>query len=98
MDKISIYLLILLLVLSVLGIMISIFALIKNEVTYRRHRTIAMAIYEYELYCLDHDLQVKVTYNDMESYDDTFKRFWDFGLTRILPKEKFDIIKWFIET
>ena len=54
------------------------------------------AIKEYHLYCIKHNLERKVDYSDMETYDDTFKRFWDFGFTRILPEEKFDVVKWYI--
>jgi hypothetical protein len=38
----------------------------------------------------------KVNYDDMESYDETLFRLFDFGYKNILPKEKYDIIKPYI--
>lgn len=33
----------------------------------------------------------------MESYDSTFRRFWDWGYTKILPPNYFKLIEPFIE-
>lgn len=38
-----------------------------------------------------------VDYDDMENYVVTLWRLWDWGYTRILPKDKFEIIKPYIE-
>ena len=37
-----------------------------------------------------------VSYDDMESDNKTLLRLWDWGYTRILPPEKFELIKPFI--
>lgn len=54
---------------------------------------ITNAIYEYKLDTILHSESILVNYDDMEPYESTIKRFWDFGYKRILPKEKFKIIK-----
>jgi hypothetical protein len=35
----------------------------------------------------------EVEFADMETYDKTYKRFWDWGYKRILPPDKYEIIK-----
>lgn len=71
--------------------------LIKNYVTYNQHTKISNAIFAYNMYliingdyCIGNN---SVNYDDMESYESTLFRLWDWGCTRILPKEKFEIIK-----
>lgn len=67
----------------------------KNEVTGDCRITIVKAIGAYRI---DHlDEVTLVDYGDMESYNDTLFRFWDWGYTRILPKDKYEIIKPYIE-
>lgn len=95
----------------VLALLIGVLALIKNEVTFGNMMLIDSAIYlyridlgkkAYEEACetgksFDECYKPEVDYDDEESYDDTFKRWWDWGYTRILPPEKFEIIKPYIE-
>lgn len=73
---------------------------IKNEVTCRNHLIICNAIYEYRVYLIRNGMynpnNEGVTLNDMEDYNVTLKRFWDWGYKRILPPEKFELIKPFI--
>ena len=38
-----------------------------------------------------------VDYDDMEEFDKTEKRVFDWGCKNILPKEKFELIKPFLE-
>lgn len=38
----------------------------------------------------------EVSPSDMETYDSTLWRLWDWGYTRILPKEKFELVKPYI--
>ena len=80
---------------------IAVIGLIKNEFTYRNHMKICDAIFAYNMYLIeegryDPSNQV-VTFDDMEDYDVTQRRFWDWGYTRILPPEKFELIKGFIK-
>lgn len=77
---------------------LSILAIIKNDVTYRHHKMICNAIYAYNMrMILDGRLgEIQVDYDDMESYHETFLRFWDWGPARILSPEKYEIIKPYI--
>lgn len=76
-------------------------ALAKNEVTYRNRIIILEAIQRYHAHLFKEGLfgqaDLMVTHMDMEYYGDTLKRFWDWGYTRILPPEKFELIKPYIE-
>lgn len=64
--------------------------LVKNEITCKQRLKIVNAICRYG----DKDV---VSYDDMESYDDTLWRLWDRGYTRILPKEKYALIRHLVE-
>lgn len=77
---------------------------IKNNIALSNQTKISNAIYEYrkhllELGILPDDVpkDQAVDYDDMESIDSTIFRFWDFGCTRILPKEKYELVKPFIK-
>lgn len=69
----------------------------KNDNTYTMHMKILYAILNYKLRCINNKETAKVDYGDMESYNRTLYRLWDWGYTHILPKEKFEIIKPYIE-
>lgn len=76
-------------------IAVDIFFLIKNDNTYKNHVIIVDAIYEY---CIEKNVDFALFYNMyMEDYDDTLNRFWDWGYTRILPPEQFELIKPYIK-
>ena len=79
-----------------LVVSILIFVLIKNSNTYKNRKIILNAIYQYKVDCAIKNISFNVDYNDMESYNMTIFRFWDFGYKNILPKEKFEIIKKYI--
>lgn len=85
-------------VLSVLFVLLGLFilALIKNEVTYRDHIKITDAICRYQLKCIEMGWVRLVNFDDMESYDDTLTRWWDWGYTRILPPHLYAIIEPYI--
>ena len=73
---------------------------VKNARTFTMHRKLGDAIYRYHIACvMDGDFEAvhKVDYHDMESYEATLFRLWDWGYSRILPKDKLEIIKPFIE-
>lgn len=46
--------------------------------------------------CAYEEFEWTVDWSDMESYDKTLWRLWDWGYKRILPKEKFEFIKDYI--
>ena len=82
--------------LCVLVFGVSIFFITKNEVTYKHHNMLDKAILRYKLECICNQTKYLVDHDDMENYAITLHRFWDWGYTRILPKEKFEIIKAYI--
>lgn len=75
-------------------------ALFKNSITLRNQEKVLHAIKEYRIECIknhQYDDMDCVKYGDMETYMTTFWRLWDWGYTRILPKDKFEIIKPYIK-
>lgn len=76
-------------------------SIIKVEVTYRNQMIIAKAIYDYSIRLIKEghydSSTFPVKYEDMEDFEVTFKRFWDWGYTRILSPEKFELIKPYIK-
>ena len=77
---------------------------IKNDVTFRNQTVISTAVHLYRLQTI-HDpvarldplgIRFEVDYDDIEDYDKTLFRLWDWGYTRILPPEKYEIIKPYI--
>lgn len=74
-----------------------IFMLIKNENTFRCQMLITEAIGLYQRDKIaKHEFDYDVEFYDEEPYDKTLWRLWDWGYTRILPPEKFEIIKPYI--
>ena len=69
----------------------------KNENTFNNHCMILNAIYMYRTDCIRKWIELSVDYDDKENYIKTVFRFWDWGYTRILPKDKFEIIKPYIK-
>ena len=83
--------------LAVLGILFSVVMLIKNYVTYKNRSIIEIAIFQYRIDMIDNNKAAEVDYDDMESYDKTLWRIYDWGLTNILPVDKIKIIKPYID-
>lgn len=85
-------------VVSLLG---SLFLLLRTEVASRNRIIILDAISEYIMDEIRKDridvLDVDKIHNSIEEYDSTVNRWWDFGYTRILPKEYFELVKPFIK-
>ena len=78
-------------------LLLAIIVLIKNEVTYCQQMRLAKAIKEYQNMCREYGKISDVDYDDMENYECTLFRLWDWGYTRILPKDKLEIIKPYIK-
>lgn len=97
-ENIVIGLLISILIMCGLMVIWCIISIIKCNFTSKNHMIILDAIYDYTVHLIHEGQydQIKVTFNDMETFDATQKRFWDWGYTRILPPEKFELIKPFI--
>lgn len=70
----------------------------KNDSCLKNRMIIMNAIHDYCMYQLANNIIAAnvVSYCDMEDYDKTLKRFWDWGYTRILPHDKFMLIRPFI--
>lgn len=93
-----------LLSLCIAGLIMGAIMLIKNEVTWHNRMIVFNAIF---LYCRDvvdhHDFSESddppymVYFGDEEDYEKTLYRLWDWGYTRILPPDKFEIIKPYIK-
>lgn len=87
----------------VILVLISVFCiyiLFRNECVFKNHMILSDAIHMYhrDMIIQGEFVNFKVDYDDMESYDETLFRLFDFGYKNILPKEKYDIIKPYIKT
>lgn len=69
----------------------------KNVNTLNNRLRILDAINKYHADCIRKVIEPSVDYGDKEDYDKTLWRLWDWGYTRILPKDKFEIIKPYIK-
>ena len=88
------------LIICLLISLLLIFLLIKNENTTKNHLKIIDAINDYQNGCIKngaYDEILDVTFTDREDHNKTLYRIWDWGYTRILPKDKFEIIKPYIK-
>ena len=83
-------------ILMAILVLTAIVDLVKNTVTFMNHNTIINAIHLYRMQCFYKTKEPLVSYEDMESYESTLFRLCDWGYKRILPPEKFEIIKPFI--
>lgn len=89
---------IILLCVSVIFALISIFMVVKNNNTLNKRFIIINAIFEYNVDIINGIvIGSLMSYDDMESYDRTLWRLWDFGYKRILPKDKYELIKGYID-
>ena len=69
----------------------------KNIITYKNILKINEAIFVYQVDCINKGVHFVVDYDDIEDYHKVLYRLWDWGYTRILPKDKFEIIKPYIK-
>lgn len=86
-----------LLVVSMLCMIFGVCLLFKTHNTYNKRSIILDAILAYQLSLprVPYD-STEVKFEDMESFDDTFYRLFDWGYKHILPPDKFKIIEPFI--
>lgn len=84
------------LIVAIIALLLCWIFYIKNNNTYRNHMIIADAIHSYIRHCIYINAIPLVDYMDEEPYEKTLFRIWDWGYTRILPPEKFEIIRPFI--
>lgn len=81
----------------VITLFILIYDVLKNKNTYAKHMIILDAIFDYRLHCFNENIEPSVNFDDMEGYYITFFKFWDWGYKNILSKEKYVIVKDYIE-
>lgn len=78
-------------------ILFGILAKIKAEVTCNNHCKIINAIRAYHINCVITQRKPVVSSKDMMDYEQSVKRIFDWGCKHILPKDKFELIKPFME-
>lgn len=84
--------------LLVIIVLFCIMLLIKNEITFRNRCIIISSILAYQHDAIKHEeFSFDISGTDMEDYNKTLYRLWDWGYKRILPKEKYEIVKRYIE-
>ena len=74
-----------------------ILAKIKAEITYKNHCKVIRAICGYRAICKATNRKPVVSIEDMMDYEESAKRIFDWGCKHILPKDKFELIKPFME-
>lgn len=73
--------------------------MVRNEIVYRNRDLVRKSIFAYHKDRIEQGLyfDFEVDYSDMEEYEKTLFRLWDWGYKRILPKGKYEIIKEYIQ-
>lgn len=72
---------------------ISVILAAKNDRTYRLQMLFIEAVGMYQMEKLSKgEFTYEVEFDDLEEYNKTLFRMWDWGYTRILPPEKLEII------
>jgi hypothetical protein len=69
----------------------------KNDVTLRHRLIIIEAIHDYGVDMIYQGQTPQVSYDDMEDYDKTYYRLWDWSYKRIVPPKEFELIKPYIK-
>lgn len=83
-------------IILIVAMLASIVGLIKNEITYKNHMIITEAILVYNIDMIKNDSDSRINFEEAEDYATTFWRLWDWGYTRILPRDKFELVKPYI--
>ena len=83
-------------ILITIGVVTSVM-IYKASLTSIYHAWITDAILNYRIDCLENRRVMDVDFSDMEPMWKTFLRFWDWGCTHILPKEKYLLVKTWIK-
>ena len=79
-----------------IGILLLLTFVAKTVVTGVNHWRIIDAIYAYRHECIVESRQASVNYADMEEYNESLWRLWDWSDRRILSAEDYKIIKPYI--
>lgn len=73
------------------------YLIVKTTHTYNCRMKIMKAILAYQMNCSINGKEDRVSVSDMQSYGKTLFSIFNWGYTKILPKEKFELIKHFIK-
>ena len=80
------------------AIALAILLLIKNDITLRNMVKINLAIHEYNIDVIFERVSGDmIDYDEMMGYLKVLFRFWDWGYKNILPKDKYELIKDYIQ-
>lgn len=79
----------------ILWLVFEVVLLLKNDNTYHQHMKILKAIFEYGKDTGEHSKAIEYM-QSFEKYDKTLYRLWDWGCTRIVPKDVYEVIKPYI--
>lgn len=83
---------------SVIFILVVVFVIAKNNNTFNKRCVIINAIFEYNKDIINGVVTGQlISFNDLENYDRTLWRLWDWGYKSILPKDKYELIKDYID-
>ena len=78
-------------------VLFAIIAIIKREVTFKNYCKVCRAIRGYRAVCRATNRKPVVGSEDMMDFQKSERRIFDWGCKNILPKEKFELIKPFLE-
>lgn len=87
-------------VILLITLIFCLYLMVRLPVVSQYHDVIIEAIYQYRIHCIEeHKISEldNVKHSDMEDISKTLFRFWDWDYTRILPKDKFEMIKPYIK-
>lgn len=72
--------------------------LVKTENTFNQRMEILDAVHSYNMHCIEiNECSRMIDFEEMEEYEATLFRLWDWGCTRILPPEKFELVKPYLQ-
>lgn len=74
--------------------------ILRMSVVSHNYDVIIEAIYQYRIHCIEKHMfpeMDSIRYSDMKNIERTLFCFWDWGYTRILPKDKFEIVKSYVK-
>ena len=76
------------------GLVFALYMLIRTEVVFRNQVAVCNAVHEYHKSRFEQgDYDFERLWDHVEEFDHTLWRLWDWGCTRILPPDKFELIK-----
>ena len=78
-------------------LMVTLFIWVRAEVIYWQYQRIYKALYWYNRIALDNGIPNQTWFDDVVPFNTFMWRFWDFDCKHILPKEKFELVKPYLD-